>query len=479
MKTFRNSFAAVLAVIMLFTCTFAANAVSKEVWDSNWTAKQEDINAAVVMTPGADETQRVISWYSDSDNGKVVLYDILGADHIFNAGATATPDGDYRLSATVTDLLPGREYSYICKSGDWESDTYTFTTIDDAAFTAVYMTDIHVSFDKTPENSVRDTAYNLDLVLETAVNKAASKGSTLDLVLSAGDQASDGLREEYVGVTANKYLKEIPMAFCIGNHDRKSADYNYFHVAKPNTIDMGLKSYTGTDYAFVKGNVLFLMIDTNNTSMAGHREFIQNAVNTYPDTKWRVAVFHHDLYSGRIESRESENAFLRLMWAPVADEFGFDLCLTGHSHYYTISNVMYNNKTVAPVENGGKITDPAGTVYMVSGSINNPRTDADGLSKNIGHAVLTEEKIYNLIDFSANSIVINSYTVESDECIGSLTIEKTSNAGGHSYSSPMSWLNKVIDVISAIACIVNNIGRYYDYTQLGFDIPLFDGLLGK
>ena len=242
---------------------------------------------------------------------------------------------------------------------------------------------------------------------------------------------------------------------------------------------MRLKSYVGTDYWFVKGDVLFLMMDSNNISMADHRRFVKEAVEANPDVKWRVAVMHHDLYSGRIPHRESENEFLRMMWAPIADEFGFDLCLLGHSHYYTISNVLYNNKTVTVTENGGKVTNPEGTVYMVSGSINNPRNDDDiGLSENIGHSYLTEEKIYNLIDFSEDSIVINSYVLESDEKIGSLTIEKTTDEGGHTYKTPAKWYYPLIDVISFIAGFINNIGRYYDNIQLGFKIPLFEGLFG-
>ena len=188
---------------------------------------------------------------------------------------------------------------------------------------------------------------------------------------------------------------------------------------------------------------------------------------------------NHDLYSARIPSRESENEFFRMMWAPIADEFGLDLCLLGHSHYYTISNVLYNNKTVAATENGGKVTDAEGTVYMVSGSINNPRNDENvGLSDNIVHAYLTEEKIYNLIDFSEDSIVINSYSRESDKNIGSLTIEMTTDEGGHTYKTPAKWYYPLVEVISFIAGLFNNIGRYYDNVQLGFEIPLFVGIFG-
>ncbi|MBQ5824888.1 MAG: metallophosphoesterase family protein [Clostridia bacterium] len=483
MKKTRRFSALVMALVMLFTCamSFTANAqdTTDVIWNSYYAASTEQIEAAVMLTPGSNESERYVSWYSESATGTVVLLDALGREiDTFEATAKATPQGDYRLGAVISGLKGPGVYAYYCKSGNWQSTTYTFTVDGDTSFTAMYMTDIHVSGDKFEENSIRDTAGKLNNTIEAGLSKALLNGKSVDLILSAGDQASDGLREEYIGVCANEYTKSIPFATVVGNHDRKSVDYRYF-TFQPNTADMHLKSYVGTDYWFVKGDVLFFMIDSNNTSMADHRRFVKEAVEANPDVKWRVAVFHHDLYSGRIPSRESENQFLRLMWAPIADEFGFDLCLLGHSHYYTISNVMYNNKTVTATENGGTVTNAEGTIYMVSGSINNPRNSEEvELSENIGHAHLTEDRIYNLIDFSEDSIEIKSYTVESGEEIGSITIEKTTNEGGHTYKTPAKWYYPLIDVISFIAGFINNIGRYYDNTQLGFDIPLFEGIFG-
>lgn len=481
MKRLTKALSYVMIFAILITGTvFSSNAQSftQDAWNAYYAASGEIIDAAVMMTPGSNETERYVSWYSDVDSGTVTLLNAIGGkEGTFNATAKATPQGDYRLGAVISGLKAGI-YSYYCQSGDFRSAVYTFTVDGNKSFTAMYTTDIHISASDTDENSIRDKAYNFNSVITAASAKAALQGKTVDLILSAGDQASDGLRTEYAGLCSTPYIKSIPFATTIGNHDRKCVDYRFF-TFQPNTAEMRLKSYVGTDYWFVKGDVLFLMMDSNNISMGDHRRFVKEAVEANPDVKWRVAVFHHDLYSARIESRESENAMLRMMWAPIADEFGLDLCLLGHSHYYTISNVMYNNKTVTATENGGKVTNAEGTVYMVSGSINNPRNDESvGLSDNIGHAYLTEEKIYNLIDFSEDSIVIKSYTLESDKNIGSLTIEKTTDEGGHTYKTPAKWYYPLVEVISFIAGLFNNIGRYYDNVQLGFEISLFEGIFG-
>ena len=476
-----TSFLLTFVIIITSAVSITANAQSftKEGWNTYWENSTQEIEAAIMMTPGSNETERYVSWYSDADSGYVLLSDASGQKiNEFTAAAKATPQGDYRLSAVIAGLEAGKTYTYYCKSGEFTSDIYTFTTASDNSFTALFVTDIHISGDTLDNEGLVENSYNLNTTINTAVEKSQSQGKTVDLLLSAGDQGSDGLRTEYSGLCATPYLKAIPTATTVGNHDRKSVDYRYF-THQPNTADMLLKSYVGTDYWFVKGNVLFLIIDSNNISMGDHRRFVKQAVEANEDVKWRVAMFHHDLYSGRKPNRESENKWLRLMWAPIADEFGFDLCLLGHSHYYTISNVLYNNENVSSTADGCTVTDAQGTIYMVSGSINRPRDDEDiGLSDKIGHAYLTIEKIYNLIDFSEHSIVINSYTVESNEKIGNITIEKTNNEGGHVYKTPSKLYYPVVEVISFIAGFFNNIGRYYDNTQLGFNIPLFEGLFG-
>jgi len=482
MKKLHRVLSLATAIIIFITgtaFTSGAQNLTQDAWNSYYAASTQIIDAAVMMTPGSNETERYISWYSDVESGTVTLLDAAGNKAgTFTATAKQTAQGDYRLGAVISGLEAGKEYGYYCESGDFRSGVYSFKVDSDKSFTAMYMTDIHIAASDTDENAIRDKAYNLNTVITAGTAKAALQGKSVDLILSAGDQASDGLRDEYVGLCSTPYIKSIPFATVIGNHDRKCVDYRFF-TFQPNTADMRLKSYVGTDYWFVKGDVLFLMMDSNNISMGDHRRFVKEAVEANPDVKWRVAVMHHDLYSARIPSRESENQFLRMMWAPIADEFGFDLCLLGHSHYYTISNVLYNNETVTVTKNGGTVTNPEGTVYMVSGSINNPRNDDNiGLSENIGHSYLTEEKIYNLIDFSEDAIVINSYTLESNEKIGSLTIEKTTDEGGHIYKTPAKWYYPVIEAIGFIAGFFNNIGRYYDNTQLGFKIPLFEGLFG-
>ncbi len=484
LKALRKLVSLVLAVLMVFACcesAFAAD-MTKEMWNTRWETEKKEITAAVTMFPGSDENDRNIAWYSSAAEGYALLTGKNGTEKI-TATAKKTAQGDYRLSVGFENLEEGT-YTYKCIGGDYESETYSFTVENADSFTAMYVTDIHVGEDSEDVFAVRDSAFKTNETFAAAYNKALSQGNTLDLILSSGDQASGGLRSEYTGLSSNTFTKSIPFATSIGNHDRKSVDYKYYTNLPNESGIINFKSYIGTDYWFRQGDVLFLMFDSNNTSMAGHRYFALNAVKENKDCKWRVAVFHHDLHGGRIPHRESENALLRLLWGPLADEFGIDLCLLGHSHYYTLSNAVYNNKTVESIAGKDSVTDPKGTIYMVSGSLNNPRDDTDEegnkppVGENIGYSYLTTEMIYNLLEFSEDSIVIKSYTVESDKLINTFTINKTDKDGGHKYISPLSFLDPLVHFITRIVNIVNNIGMYSDYKKQGHQVPFFEGIIG-
>lgn len=478
MKMFNKRLTAVfLALIMLFTVTVPSFAATyRDYWTSAYWAT-EDAQAGIIMFPGADDSSRNFNWYSDEESVPEIRLSLnfdMSEATSFKGYTVKTYSGNFANKVTVTGLEQGKTYYYQCISGSFESRVYAFKTDADDSFTAMYVTDIHVSYDAKNPSHLPETAYNFDMT----VNEALETNGDISLILSAGDQASEGLQSEYIGLAATPNVKSIPVATTIGNHDRKGVEYKTF-TNMPNEQDMMVSSYVGSNYYFVKNNVLFLVMDSNNASATDHRNFVKKAVKENPDVNWKVMMFHHDLYGGRIPHRESENKLLRILWAPIADEFGIDLVLMGHSHYYTVSNVMYNNKTVAPVTNGGTVTDPEGTVYMVSGSLNRPRDDEDiSLGANVGIEYLTQDKIYNLIDFTEDSITVKSYAIESDACFSSFTIEKTDADGGHSDKKPPLY-NFVVRFIGTVYAVFNNIGVYDDLkNDKGYNVKFFELLFG-
>ena len=335
------------------------------------------------------------------------------------------------------------------------------------------------------EHSLAERSYIYNEAIRSAVKNAKKNGGSLDIILSGGDQASSGYLEELTALSAPGYMKSIPFAPTIGNHDRKSVGYKYYTFL-PNEADMTFKSYIGTDYWVRYGDVLFLMFDSCNTSMRGHYKFAKEATKANEDAKWIVATMHHDMFGGREEWLYTENKLLRFLWTPLFDQYGIDVCLYGHSHYYSVSDVIYNNKSAESLKDKTEITDPAGTVYLSTGSVNNyaPLLTDEGTIPPIGeNTAFTylegEDSIYTLLDFSGKTLTMKSYTADSDEAIYSLKINKTTDDGGHGYKKGNFIRRWFTYFVSRIVNVINNVDMYNRYKEQGFEVSLKQGLIGS
>lgn len=484
MKKTRSFLCVILTVIMLFELSSVSFGFQgdKALWDLAWEREPEKIETAVTMFVGSDENDRTIAWYSDADEGYVELKTINGTEKI-NANVKKTPEGDYRLWVILTDLSAGL-YAYKCVSGDFESETYTFTIEENENSTVLYVTDIHITED-ADGNMLRDTSYLWNQVLNSAVKTAGVEGNTIDAVVSGGDQATEGLRNEYEGLSAPRFMKSLPFAVSVGNHDRKSVGYKYY-TANPNEADQTFKSYIANDYWFRQGDALFLMLDSCNVSMKEHYKFMKEATEQNEDAVWIIAVMHHDLFGGRKPSRDSENEMLQLLWTPFFDEFGVDLCLYGHSHYYSVSNVIYGRDTVEKTGHNAQLSDPQGTVYVASGSATRPSSVVDDegntppVGEHIGYTRLEEnETIYNLIEITDDTLILKSYSSEDNEEFNRLTISKESKQGGHNYKNSARFIKRIAFFVGRIVNIVNNADMYDRYKEQGFDVTLWEGLIGS
>ena len=462
---------ALIIALTVITPSFAADIT----WESLWATEYDN---GVILFPGSDETEMNVSWYySEKTEPKVKLSKNidLSDSKTFTGDSVETYDRDFANRVTITGLEKGEKYYYQCVSGEFKSNVYSFETAENPnEFSALYMTDIHVSFDKNDTEGVNEelvrTAGMFNDITETALKK-----NDISIILSTGDQASEGLQSEYKAFSSALAVKNVPVATTIGNHDRKGVAYKTFGNKPNEQTDALVSSYVGGNYWFTKGDVLFLVVDSNNASGIDHRKFVKEAVNANPDAKWKVMMAHHDLYSGRLPHRESENMLLRLLWAPIADEFGIDLVLLGHSHYYTVTNVLYNHKSVQPFAE--TMTDPEGTIYMVSGSITRPRDDDDiGLNDEWIGAWNTpdDRQIYNILDFTEDSITVSSYYKGENDAFNKYTIVKTDKDGGHPDKiSPI--YNPIIRFIGTVYALFNNIGVYDDLiNKYGFDVDFFE-----
>ena len=105
-------------------------------------------------------------------------------------------------------------------------------------------------------------------------------------------------------------LDSPPVATTVGNHDADNPNYTY-HFNTANNSELGSNGIAGGDYYYTYGNALFLMLNTQNTNVAEHKQFIEQAVAACPDAKWRIVTLHQDIYGSAEHSNEPEITKLR------------------------------------------------------------------------------------------------------------------------------------------------------------------------
>ena len=446
----------------------SANAALEEQW-----LNTEEAKRGITVNPGKTESERNFSWYMaesvTSCAVEISENEDMSDAKSFTGDIITTYQGDKAAKVTVTGLEENKTYYYTCVSGDEKSKVYSLKTEDDT-FSALYMSDIHVCYSDEVEDNLKNTAFDFANLIEKAKNKA-----DINIILSGGDQATEGLRVEYEGLTFSEASRELTFATILGNHDRHSFDFKYF-TNFPNEVFGPMSGYQSGDYYFVKGDVLFLCVDTNNASATAHRDMIKEAVNENPDVKWRVVMMHHDLYGGSIPHRETENKLLRILFSPIFDEFNIDLVLMGHSHHYSVSNVIYNGENVESIENGKTVTNAKGTVYFTSTSVSRPEEDAEVTYSDwvaIGMDKLTDS-YYNIIDFSPEAITVTSYYLDSDEEYISFTLEKDDDYEPEKIGFFRKLGGILAAKLSTLYGIYVNADRYFELKEDGFEVGFFE-----
>lgn len=468
----KKAFSVCLVLILVFSFAAPSFAITRTEWDA-YLASDADAGRGIVMQPGADGAQKNFSWYAPEDTSEVCVDVSLSPDMAdavcHKGGVIPTYQGDKTAKVTVSGLEAGATYYYTCNTDGEPSDVYAFTTAAADRFSALYVTDIHVT---DGEDSLPETSLKFNEVLTQAQTKA-----DISYVLSAGDQASSGLRSEYVGLTAGRAIKSVAFAPTFGNHDRKGVDYKYFKNL-PNEYYGLTGDYQSGDYWFTQNDVLFIFIDSNSGSGTDHRSAVRAAVNANPQAKWRVAVMHHDLYSGSIESREDEAKLMRTLYSPLFDEYHIDLALTGHNHYYSVSHVLYNGKVTRELADGDTVVNAPGTVYMVSTSLTRPREATPAFSDRVAFGLTDDQSktLYNILDFTSDAIAVRTYDYNTGDLFASFTLQKDGDYSPQTISVFRRIVSFLTDAIGTVYAFFNNFTVYGKLKDNGYHVDFLDAV---
>lgn len=430
------------------------SSTSFQTWrDTIWQNEKSD-SGKVALTPGSTEKDLNFAWYSqvkgtpavkvwkDGQKSSAKVFEGIAEDisaknwqgNVYTAGNKVSITDYFEENTTYY-------YQYTDNdTGDdavW-SEAYSYKTGNTDDFSVILTGDPQIgasgsSDDYTPDDSsaARDT-YNWNLTMQQALKT----DSDAVFLLSAGDQINQSgaakdddkkTREsEYAGYLYPSVLRSLPVASTIGNHDTAGADYSV-HFNNPNAEDNLGATEAGSDYYFSYGDVLFISLNSNNRNQEEHRALMTKAVESNPDAKWKVVIFHSDIYGSGQPHADTDAATSRIIFAPLMDEFDIDVCLTGHDHTYSRSYQIQDGNVIDYDISDGSVTDPEGTLYITTGSGSGSKyyNLLNYTPYYIAERANDCLPAFSTIDFTADSFTIQTFDYNGNTYADSFTIKKS------------------------------------------------------
>ena len=381
-------------------------------WMTKWNSTISKDREQISLSPGSDNSSVNFAWYTKEASGvqklKIAENKRLTNAKVYEAKQTkAVTDKDkteyVSNKVTATDLKANTTYYYSYQKDRQWTAPEKYTTDNGSKFSFIFVGDPQIGssnelkgaateeFYNAQSAAVANDAFNWNTTLNQAMEKTGNKAS---FVLSSGDQiqstkkkspnkAAWGSEIEYSGYLSPDVLKNLPVATTVGNHDADNANYTY-HFNTANTSELGSNGKVGGDYWFKHDNALFIMLNTQDTNVEEHRQFIEQTVAANKDCKWRIVTLHQDIYGSAEHSNEPEITNLRYQLAPIFEDNKVDVVLTGHDHAYSRTQILkgghktteYTDDDFDPMldkdMDAGENPD---TVYTAKGNIKADTTD--------------------------------------------------------------------------------------------------------
>lgn len=407
--------------------------ISPEAWNAGW-AENGNLNTNACLTPGSDATQLNFAWHSAPEAGTPQVRlsrspDMSGAV-IFTGTAAPADNGFVTCRVTATGIEPGSVYYYTYGTGSLVYGPYLYRTPAADSLTFLYVNDLHAGFDPADDTVARDKAYKIHSVFAEALKENPDAA----FIVAGGDQTDSGQRaEEWNSLLSSPVLRSMPVAYAIGNHDKKGVMQKYY-LNNPNEFDARLPSPVGKTNWFRYGDVLFLLFDSTNANAMDHIRFAEEAVNQNLDAKWRIGVLHNDMNGPSFGFLDLDNNLIRLVHTTIFDRADLDLVLIGHSHIYGRSHFLKGGR-IADFAFGTGIKDPDGTSYISMSAVNNVASSTLPW-QNIWTAKRCRDDIttYSVFTAQGDTLDFKAYYAGGEQC-DSFTITKTS-PGGQPFVKP-------------------------------------------
>lgn len=341
----------------------------------------------------------------------------------------------------ISGLKAGTKYSYRVGNAakGWWSETGTIE-IEDSTDTTSF---IHVSDQQSQSAQQYETFSN---VLSTAFKMFPQS----KFIINTGDNTDNGddFKEwQWMFNTASSTLMNTVMMSASGNHEGYGTNAIVDNYAISNAPEQDVTS--GIYYSFDYNNVHFAVLNSNdldedtNGLSDKQIEWLKNDMNN-SDKDWKFVAIHKAAYSDGSHYKDKDVKAIRKQLSTLMPQLGIDMVFQGHDHVYLRTDVMDNNKVVAPQtetisyngeEYAAKI-NPQGSIYVISGCSgvkNYKQKDASLTDKYFPRAQAIYDadcSVFSSVQIVDDTLYFNAYTVdgESVKNIDRFAIEKDLDA---------------------------------------------------
>ena len=383
---------------------------------------------ALSLQVGEDESQRRFVWYQPKSFEGAQLQYARVSDFERDGGFTIENsiiisaktneiyknDNYISCKARVSGLLPGETYIYrVGCDSQYDEEAYVFKTEADARAEQSFFLigDMHINvYRRSPECDTTYINHRWHHLLSQA--SQFENGRKPSFLLSVGDNISvcnlnnfaypekntpTGVMEYAEAETeeflAPREMKQIAFASVLGNHDSlmqgENADLGLsgitgYHYDLPG--DDGYSGHfldnTSGNFFFSSGDLLVVGINApeeiapNNVkscSFEVNRAFIEKAVASHKDAKWKILLNHVPEYSYVAYYTSPSCESIRGKFSEMIEGLGFDIVFSGHQHAFSRTHAMKGAEVVGAesvenrtCENGGKVetlTRPRGVIH--------------------------------------------------------------------------------------------------------------------
>jgi DNA polymerase-3 subunit alpha len=422
------------------------------------------------LTPGSTIASVGINWYSDEgEKSSVHIFDAAGSLIKTAEGISGVAsNGKIYHKATLNNLTAGTKYKYAVSSdGNNWSNEYNYTVPTAGKFKFAAVADPQVTTGAQDEaskyfSSPATTAKGWEEIVE----KIAKVGA--NFIISAGDQVDTftGNEDEYAILFAPAWLRNIPFAPTVGNHDAHCLfmyHYNLPNEQNPPAISTCSGSGDGSDveragnYYFRYNNVLFIVLNTSaypkskeeaQLYITAFNNAITSAKNANAEYDWIIVVHHKSTASLAIHAADSDiQYYVEAGFENLMTKHGINLVLAGHDHIYARSNLMKQKNTdyhsVVSDDGEGTIYLTLSTAsglkyydefnasngnaqypYLLNGKTGSSNLNAENIPLSLKKYAQAKTPEYTIVEVNGKNMAITTYSINGTE-IDSFTISTT------------------------------------------------------